>query len=406
MKRILNFIGRVLNGTVIIYYKGFKTSHIIIYDDFFPNPVTGFRLDEFTYLVNNIKSSVVLIDSEKTYSIYGYPKEARNTHLAQFFVKGGNGISKNRIRHVAKLNNINCKLVYVVFLRNLTRIFKYLKFFKIPFVITLYPGGGFTINDEAADARLAILLQSDLCKGVIVNQSKIKQYLIDKQLCNKEKIKLIFGLPISSNKLTYNLELKKYYPINRQQLNICFVGAKNSQKGMDKGYDLFIDVAKLLKLKYDFVSFHVVGGFDELDIPVQELKESVTFHGKIEADELSNTLVNFDIIVAPNRPNILSKGAFDGFPVGCCIEASLVGCCVITTDPMEENKFLYDENTEICIVKANIESILARIESLIAKPDQIRNIGKAGMLKTQQLYSEDTQLKERVSYLNQIISKL
>lgn len=389
----------------MFFYSGVKKNNLIIYDDFFPNPVSGFRFDEFPFLLKNIPSSNVLIDSVKTYSYFGYSKENRYSHLVEFFTSYGKEIETNRISFVRKFNNINCKLVYLVFNNNLSRIYKYLELYNVPFVITLYPGGGFIINDDKTDKELSDKLSSDLCKGVIVNQSFTKKYLIEKGICQEHKVKLIYGLPINNDKLLYNLNLKKYYPLSKQHLDICFVAAKYSKMGLDKGFDLFIEAAKFVNKKYHFVHFHVVGGFSELDIEKKELLTNIKFYGPIKSANLGDLLEDFDIIIAPNRNNVLSNGAFDGFPVGCCIEASLVGCCMVTTDPMKENQF-YEENKEIFLVEPVVEQIIDRIENLIANPELIKTTGEAGMIKTKKLYSEEAQLVERVVFLKGIISTI
>lgn len=403
--KLFEIISKLLNSSTTIYYKGLKTSDLIIYDDFFPNPVSGFRLDEFSYLLNHILSSKALIDSKNTYALFGYSNQNRVDHLKKFYNQNTKDIDKTSVAEVVKFNNINCRLVYTVFYINISRVFKFLDFYQIPFVFTLYPGGGFIINNNDVDKNLAKILSSDLCKGVIVNQRVTKNYLIDKGLCNEDKIKFIYGLPVSKDKLGFDFKIKKYYSGAKKRLDICFVGAKYSEMGMDKGYDLFIGSAKLLQEKYDFVFFHVIGGFNEFDISVSELKGKIKFYGHINSAELQNHLVDFDIILAPNRANVLSPGAFDGFPVGCCIEASLVGCCIITTDPFNENQF-YDKVEEIGIVLPELESVYNKVEELIASPQRISLIGLAGMRKTQHLYSEDTQLKDRVTYLKNVLSQL
>lgn len=400
-----SLIKKILRKSTVFFYSGVKKNSLIIYDDFFPNPVSGFRFDEFTFLLKNIPSSRVIIDSEKTYSYFGYSKESRNVHLNDFFIANGNEIDTKRVSFVRKFNNINCKLVYLVFHNNLLRIYNYLEFFKVPYVITLYPGGGFIINDDETDKALSHKLSSNLCKGVIVNQSFTKKYLIDKGICDEQKIKLIFGLPISRDKLLYNLDLKQYYPHPKEHLDICFVAARYSKMGMDKGYDLFIEAAKFLNKKYAFIFFHVIGGFNEMDIEPEGLLNNIKFYGSIKSAELGCLLSNFDIIVAPNRTDVLTKGAFDGFPVGCCVEALLVGCCVITTDPLKENQF-YIENKEIFIVEPFVEQIVDIIEKLLFRPELIKTTGEAGMTKTKKLYSIGAQLKERAIYLRGIISNI
>jgi len=65
---------------------------------------------------------------------------------------------------------------------------------KIPFVFTLYPGGGFGFEEESSDAKLKKVLSSKYFKKVIVTQRATYEYLVRKNFCSKEKISFIFGL--------------------------------------------------------------------------------------------------------------------------------------------------------------------------------------------------------------------
>lgn len=390
-------IKKILSKSTVFFYTGFKKNGLIIYDDFFPSPISGFRLDEFSYILNKIPSSRIIIDSKRTYKYFGRAGEDVSKDINSFF-RNNENIQKHRIYVVKKNNDINCKLFYVLFYHNLLKVYKYLFFFRIPFVFTLYPGGDFVINNPKVNKELRKMLSSDLCKAVIVNQLFTKQYLLQNSICKEEKIKLIFGLPLSKKKLLYDTRNKEYYPYKKQYLDICFVGSKYTEKGLDKGYDIFIGIAKEL-MKNKFIRFHVVGNFTEEDIDVKEIGDRIKFYGTVKSQELNELLSLFDIIVAPNRNNVLAEGAFDGFPVGCCIEASLVGCCIITTDPLFENKY-FEEGKEICIVKPEVNDIVRKIEKMIAHPGAIQLMGEAGMMKTKYLYSETLQLEERVKILN------
>ena len=50
-----------------------------------------------------------------------------------------------------------CPLVYVNFLNNAIAYLPWLLEHRVPFVTTLYPGGGFGLHEAASDAKLAQL---------------------------------------------------------------------------------------------------------------------------------------------------------------------------------------------------------------------------------------------------------
>src|SRR4030066_370297 len=74
--------------------------------------------------------------------------------------------------------NINAKLFYCVFINNIYDNLNWLEKFKIPFIFTLYPGGGFQINNEIIDKKLKIVFNSPMFKKVIVTQIFTLDYLI------------------------------------------------------------------------------------------------------------------------------------------------------------------------------------------------------------------------------------
>jgi glycosyltransferase involved in cell wall biosynthesis len=258
------------------------------------------------------------------------------------------------------------------------------------------------MNDNDSDHELKKIMSSSYFKGVIVNQQCIKNYLLEKRLCNIEQVHYLHGLPMLEKKLQFDVCSKLYYPAGKRTLDICFAAAKNLQTGKDKGYDLFIAAAKILHRASKEICFHVVGGFSEKEIDVTELGNTIKFYGYLSAEKLPDTLRFFDIILSPNRPNMLGAGSFDGFPLGASVEASLVGCVIIATDELHENKY-YVENEEIIIIKPILEDIIDKIGQLTMRPEKIRQIGVAGMNKTKQLYSYKNQLEPRIEILKNAI---
>lgn len=380
------------------FYKGFKKFDLIIFDDFFPNPITGFRLTEFQEILHRIKLSKIIVNPE-TYRYAGLKESDFDKHLFDYKRTFSHG---NKIFKIAKLNNINTRLFYFVFLNNGRIMFDNIINNKLYFIFTLYPGGGFKVDDQESNKDLKRILSSKYFRGVIVNQLSIKNYLIKNELCSKDKIFYIHGIPISKSKLNFSSSKKNYN--SNDSLKICFVASKYLSTGLDKGYDLFIETANYLHKKFTHISFHVIGGFTASDINVTSLGSSIIFYGYLPADQLPETLKDFDIILSPNRPNMLGPGSFDGFPLGASIEASLVGSVMVVTDELGENR-QYIDGEEIIIIKPELNEITKKIEELILAPEKIKSIGIAGMERTKQLYSYATQIDSRINILQSFIDE-
>ncbi len=401
MRRLRNIINKIIwqihNPH---YYRGFHKSDLIIFDDYFPNPITGFRITEFLEIMQAFSSTKIIISSVNTYKYYGFKDSDFKKHVEEFAINHPE--CKNKLRKIRRFNNISAKLFYFVFLNNGLRIVPHLTKKKINFIFTLYPGGGFKMNDEQSDFDLKKIMSSKYFKGVIVNQECVKDYLIQKNICSEKQIHYIYGIPIPQEKLEYPTSEKEYFKDKKEFLDICFVAAKNLAKGEDKGYDLFIDVAIKLHKTHRDLKFHIIGGFSEKEIDVIALGTSIKFYGYIDANILPSFLKNFDVILSPNRPNMLGVGSFDGFPLGASIEASLVGCVMIATDQLNENGH-FIENEEIIIIQPNTEDIISKIESLIINPKKLKQIGIAGMNKTKELYSYKNQIESRLQILKMLI---
>lgn len=70
----------------------------------------------------------------------------------------------SRVRPYASSWLAGAGLVYMNFLNNAHQYLPALQQHHIPFVLTLYPGGGFDLDEPESDAKLAAVLASPCCK--------------------------------------------------------------------------------------------------------------------------------------------------------------------------------------------------------------------------------------------------
>lgn len=141
----------------------------------------------------------------------------------------------------------------------------------------LYPGGTFGLDNKASDAMLKRIMTSSCFKGVIASQDITRQYLLKKAFCSPDKISYIYGGFVQFDKT--EVKSKLLYKKDKKTFDVCFVAAKYTEQGIDKGYDLFIETAKKLVSEAGDIRFHVVGNFTETDIPAPELEGKITFYG-------------------------------------------------------------------------------------------------------------------------------
>lgn len=382
------------------FVKGFNKVDLLIYDDIFPHPISGFRYEEFKVLLCHFESARIFAEP-LSYPIVNSDSSMHKTHIVEFKAKYPE--LKNKLVVKKTVVNINTKLFYCVFLNNIYSNLYWLEKYKIPFVFTLYPGGGFDVENEISNQKLKKVLSSPQFKKVIVTQLFTKNYLLKNKLCSEDKIEYIFGGVVPQISLEREVTSKKYYP-EKETFDIVFCAAKYMPKGIDKGYDLFIELAIRLSKDFPFLRFHVIGGFDENDIDVSLLGEKVKFYGYQKFEDLASIYSNMDIILSPNKPFLIGKGAFDGFPLGTVIEAVFNGVVPLITDNLNQNTEFEDGN-EIIIINNEIDLIEKKIIDLIKEPEKLVSISKKSRAKFLEIYSNNYQLNPRIKILKEIIEK-
>jgi hypothetical protein len=180
------------------------------------------------------------------------------------------------------------------------------------------------------------------------------------------------------------------------------VAHKYTPRGVDKGYDVFVDVAKRLQASHGDIRFHVVGGFDEHDIDVTALGDRISFHGPRPTGWFDEFYRDKDLVLSPNRPSAIFPGAFDGFPTGTCVDAGLRRMAVFCTDPLGLNTHFAD-GEEIVVVPHDAVRVAAILESYYREPRRLARLADHGCRKMRQLYGLETQMGPRLALLREEI---
>lgn len=387
---------------------------IVIFDDVFPSELSPFRFEEYISYFKEFKTVYVATTGSSLPALNEKRKLQEVINEFEFkypmYKEKVFDVSKqNREKNLEKIKEIKNKIIIITFEQNVINDIydnlEYIEKNKIPFIFTLYPGGGFILYDEKSDLKLKRICNSKYLKKVIVTQKITKDYLVENNICNSKKIELIFGVVTPEKNLNAKTVNKESYNKNKQTFDVCFVAHKYTKEGKDKGFDLFIDTAKEICKKYQNVKFHVVGGFNENDYDISAIKDNIKFYSILKTEELINLYRTIDVIISPTRPYILSKGSFDGFPTASSTEAMLNKVVLVCTDELHlNNKFI--DNKELIIVKPNVEDIVEKIEFLYNNPKQLMKISKAGLKKVKKVYSYKSQICPRIKIIRQIAKEL
>ena len=365
---------------------------LIIFDDIFPSIYSPFRYEEYIEYLQNLENVYIFTTGKSLKAV----NENRSILEVIKEFEENNPRYKGRVFELNEKNKkilegLKNKIAILTFLANVRENMEIIEKYKIPFVFTLYPGGGFVLNDQNCDLELKRICSSKYFRKVIVTQKNVYKYLIRKKICNKRQIEFIYGVVTPSEILKENNTNKRYYKYNKDTLDLCFVAHKYTQKGIDKGYDIFIEVAKKLSEKYSNINYHIIGGFDEKDIDVSILKNKIKFYGIKDSKWLKDFYANMDIIVSPNRPFKLGKGTFDGFPTGSCTEAMINGVMLLCTDELKLN-VKFKNNKDLIIIKPDVNDIRRTIENLYKNPKKITKIAERGKNKAKKYIQRKAKL--------------
>jgi hypothetical protein len=359
------------------------TSDLIIFDDVFPNPLSDWRYNEFINYLDKYENSFVITNISKT-------KFKRIDNHTEHFIENNIKYSK-RIINFNPYHTYNAKLGYCLFYNNLKIAYPFFEKYNIPFVFTLYPGGGFSIYDKRFEQSLERYFASSLFKHVIVNMPHVYNYLINNFNLDNNKITLIYGVPI-------NLPMIENNTRRDDKVKVLFSSHKYTQHGIDKGFDVFNKVAKLFE-NDNRLTFDVIGGFTKEDMVIDT--SNISFINELLDNQLSEKMRCYDIILSLNRSHVLHYGAFDGFPTGSVLHAINSGCLMMSTDDWDNSNSLgLVDGVDFIRVSTSAFEIKERIEKLIQEPSLIKNIAANGKQKLQKLILANTQLIRRESIIS------
>lgn len=305
--------------------------------------------------------------------------------------------TKGYIRQLSPHKRYRINLAYTYFLADTYTLLPFLEKNKIAFVFLLNPGGAFGFNNDSSDAMLRRVCSSKWFRKVIVNQKYFKEYLLEKNLCGEADI--IYDFSGSVQFKPTDVKPKKYFKKDKLTFDICFVAAKYTPKGVDKGYDLFIGAAKQLAKFRSNIRFHVVGGFDEAEIDVSEIKNQIQFYGYLQPSALPDFYSTMDIFVSPDRANKLYPGNCHGFPLSA--GALYCGVCGFNADELHLNtEFSADE---IVIIETNLKDIVKKVKHYYTHLDELYAISRNGQKKAQHFYNIEDHIGNRIKLFNAIV---
>ncbi|WP_053977895.1 glycosyltransferase family 4 protein [Mangrovimonas xylaniphaga] len=241
---------------------------------------------------------------------------------------------------------------------------------KVP-VISLITGLGFAFTGITFKARILQRLNEFLYKQsirknkVIIFQNKddYALFLDRKIISKKNKVCFVSGSGVDLNK--YKVRIN-----NNTSNVISFLLVARLIE--EKGIQLYIEAAELLKQKYPDVEFHVIGEPDQSPsaIKLEKLndlnnKNIIVYHGK--QANIPEHLFKRDVFVLPTYYR-------EGIPRSI-LEALSVGLPIITTESPGCKETVIKGKNGILIPPRNLEQLVCAMEFFIIHKEKIKEMG-------------------------------
>jgi glycosyltransferase involved in cell wall biosynthesis len=369
-----------------------RMASIAILDDVFPWPVSGFRWEEY----------VVYLDKMSEVSVYssGIRPPGRYViddiiadHVARYPDHEG------RIHRLRPDQFPQADAYYLLFLDNTYEYLEAIERTGKPFAFTLYPGGGFGTENAESQRMLDRIFSSPSFRRVLVTMPNTRDFVLERYPHLRDRVVYFFGGLVSR----YAFDAPPPRNIDGVALNVGFIG-NGSARGINKGYDLFIEAAHALARSDLDATFQIVGPWTPNNIPLEDyLAARTTFHGFLQPEALREVGRTLDVVLSPNRPGILLPGAFDGFPTGSCVVAGLQGATMFCTDILALNRPFKDGH-DLVLVEPNVDDIVSKL-SIVKDRAALAQIGKNGRKRLIEVFSNDTQMPPRLAMLRDLLPR-
>jgi glycosyltransferase involved in cell wall biosynthesis len=390
---------KLVNGSVCLQ------SDLLLLDTTFPSKISSFRYGEFRSYLEEIQGCSIHVKPENL-TRYG---ESLQFHQQVESLTAETKISSDCLRYYDADAIGKPKVAYCVFL-NLADYF-YSKI-GVPsaqhLLFTLYPGGGFNLNDEESNSKLRRLCDNPKLTKIITTQLATYRYLIEGGFCNADRIQHIYG-GIIPEVFKMDPEITIHRGLDKP-LDVCFVAQRYSATGAEKGYDVFVEVVKKFSNSPN-IRFHVVGGFDASVIDIGDA-HNITYYGARPADFFDDFYRRMDLILSPNiQASALDPTqpeSFDGFPTTAVVEAGLRGVAVFLTDFKGFNQHLDGspifKSDEMVVINRDPDMICSLINEYLNDRKGLFELGVAGRKSILREFSYEVQMRPRIELIKKCLA--
>ncbi|WP_432450177.1 glycosyltransferase [Aliiroseovarius marinus] len=384
---------------------------LIIFDNLYPvifeGKSAGRRNVENQFLLSSIPGSKVLVPPTGA-PFMGNRTKQEFEAAKRIYLDQEKSVGEEQIEYFDPYKRIEGKLAYVVFQEPTARILPFLELSSLPFVFSIYPGGGFAMGEGPAkkaeiisDHQLKKIARSKMFRKAIVYHRIIFNHLVENKIIPEKKLLFINGGHVQLAR--HEVLPKTYFGKDRDDFNICFVAHRYSRTGECKGYDILVKTARILLQQSKKFKFHIVGDWDASVQDLSGIEDNFVFYGKQHKEFFPEFYARMDVILSPTRKNYPNMGKFDGFPL--VIDAGYCGVAMFVTDPMNQNEeYISGKNIEI--ITRDKDDIAHRILKYLKKPKALMKLSKKGQDIVIRTRDRDQHMSQKIEYLRQEMASL
>ncbi|MFX0203840.1 MAG: glycosyltransferase [Candidatus Hodarchaeota archaeon] len=208
-----------------------------------------------------------------------------------------------------------------------------------------------------------------VCDGFIVAGASVRHYYFDSERLNKKKIAEIQA-PVDTTRFNPNVPMKDKTMGKNSSINIASVGNINP----NKGFEYFIEMAKILNKKYENLSFYIVGPY---------LETQKRYWRKLNRLVHTCGLRNFSFYgQSHNVPSVLQathifvcSSVTEASPMAVW-EAMAMEKAVVSTNVGDVRRFIRDGKSGFIVPPADASQLAQKVSILIDDCDLRKRIGK------------------------------
>lgn len=270
----------------------------------------------------------------------------------------------------------------------------------IPIVLNLVEGlGSFYTKRTLKNILVRAIMERlykrafQLSNGCVFVNNDDPEYMINKKLLPKEKVKIIKSVGVDTHKFsmeTYSNEtitsLKQSYNLSDKQIVLMVARAI-----WDKGVREYYEASALLKQKYPDTEFLLVGGTDEGNPSCAS--EAFLTSGEVQwlkhRNDIADLTAVCDIYVLPSYR--------EGLPV-TLMEAASMAKPIVTTDTIGCREVVDDGVNGFLVPIQNPHALADKIELLLRDRDLRFRMGEAGRSKVLREFDVNTVVAQYMEY--------